>query len=159
MSDWQMVNLAAFVAAIFMMVRVPSLASARRVADVLMANWFIGVLIWCKGQAVPLPLWIVNDVAACAFLLALVPGRAALIAAAIFLPIIAVNCWAWLAGVNADIFINVAGWVQLAAVAWGAHGDGLGSGGKRAVPDRAGAGARPAGRLGFGALAQGKEEV
>ena len=58
MIDWATVNMAAFVAAIFILARVPALASAQRVADVLMINWAIGAALWAGGKAVPLPMWI-----------------------------------------------------------------------------------------------------
>lgn len=143
--DWATLNMAALVAAIYACGRLPGLATMPPVADVLMANWAIGACLWGFGKAVPLAAWIANDVLAAAVLLLLVPGRPALLAGVIFLPIIAGNTAALVAGWNSDQFINAAGWVQLAVTAWGAWTDGSGRSGKSVDHHRGGVGARPAG--------------
>lgn len=124
--DWATVNMAAFVAAFFILGRALP-AADRRVIDVIMVNWVVGALLWAPDHTIPLGWWMANDFLAGLWLLACVPGRVATWAGLCFAPMILLNAAQLITG-HADpaLWINILGWLQLVVIVWGAWGDEMG---------------------------------
>jgi hypothetical protein len=122
--DLATINMAVFIAAIFLAYRIGP-ASSRAVVDVLAVNWVATALLWAVARSVPLPWQMLVDFLCGAWLLWRVPGRLATLIGLAFVPMLIGNAAALIINSNPDVMINLLGWVQMAVLWIGMWGDGL----------------------------------